>query len=201
MMGRLRPSFGILRSKEHQMAWTHRLWRASWFVSGLACFCIGAGVGLAQPVARVSIGSPVLTMAPDLEVPVPVNINAPGDGLVSIAIELAYPTKLLKYDSAKPGSTLERAKAKVRVVEKAGEPGSDEQVLTIEIESPQPLTAGTLVTLNFRPTDAVTGRTEVPIRNISRSAKSAGGQEVKPQGSDGKVTLTPMVFSCFFYMH
>jgi hypothetical protein len=161
---------------------------------------LAGGSAVAQPVVRVNIGSPVLTIVPDLEVPVPVNINAPDDGLVRLTVEVGYPANLLKYVGDKPGVTVERAKGTVRVSQKPGA-AAEEQVLTIEVESPQPLVAGTMVTLNFRPTDAVTERTEVPIRSISRRARTASGKEIEPRGADGKVTLTPMVFSCFFYMH
>jgi hypothetical protein len=167
----------------------------------LACLSLAGAPASGQPVVRVNIGSPVLTIVPDLEVPVPVNINAPGDGLVSLTVEVGYPGKFLEYVGDKPGVTVERAKGKVRVAQKPGTDAAEEQVLTVEIESPQPLVAGTMVTLNFRPTDAVVERTEVPIRSISRRAKTASGKELEPQGTDGKVTLTPMVFSCFFYMH
>jgi hypothetical protein len=178
-----------------------RLRIASWRACcAAASLLICSASAFSQPVARISVGSPVLTMKPDLEVPVPVNINAPGEGLVRIAVKVGYPAKLLEYVSAKPGAAVERAKATVRV-QKAEDASPEEQVLSIEIDSPQPLTAGTLVTLHFNPSHEITVRTEVPIRNISRSARSAAGQDVAPQGSDGKVTLTPMVFSCFFYMH
>ena len=166
-----------------------------------AAVLLTAAVAFAQPVARVTVGSPVLTMTPDLEVPVPINVNAPGGGLLHVEIEIAYPAKLLKYVEAKPGSVVERAKGKVRVEGKAGNAAAGEQVLAIAVESPEPLTAGTLVTLWFQPTEAVTGRTEIPLRTLSRSAKSAAGEEIEPQGADGKITLMPIVFSCFFYMH
>jgi hypothetical protein len=160
----------------------------------------------AQAIVRLDLGTQVMTFADDLEIRLPLTVNAQAEGPVHVAVEAGYPAKSLTFAGVKPGSPVEKVKGTVRIEEKPGKPGSpgspdsDEQILTIVVESPEPLVAGTLATLTFRVAKGAS-HGDMVVRAISRTAKGAAGQTLETRGTDGRITLMPAIAPCFFYMH
>jgi hypothetical protein len=153
-----------------------------------------------QSIVRLDLGTQVMTFAEGLEIRLPLTVNAQADGPVHVTMETGYPVKSLKFVGAKPGSPVEKVKGTVRTDEKPAKAGEEEQVLTITIESPEPLLAGTLATLMFRVAEGAS-HGDMLVRAISRTAKGAGGQTLETRGTDGRITLMPAIAPCFFYMH
>ncbi len=159
-----------------------------------------SGPAAAQPI-MVDLGAEVVVLTPDATVGLPVTLSLPGDGPVQITLEIAYPADVLKFLSAAAGFSVEVSDAELRAEPKPAGAGDAEQVLSIEIKSAKPLTSGTLATLTFALTSAAKPGTEVPIRNLRRTAMSAAGKEMETRGTEGLLTLVEPPAPCFFYMH
>jgi hypothetical protein len=161
---------------------------------------VSAGPAAAQAV-MLDVGAVVVLLEPNPTIELPVTLNAPGEGPVHVTMELAYPTDTLKFLNVKPAAILEATKTQVTAEAKPVQTGAKEQIIAIEIKAPSPLTSGALATVNFTTTEAAAPGMELPVRNVSRTAKSASGQALEARGAEGMITLVEPPAPCFFYMH
>jgi hypothetical protein len=166
----------------------------------LVIFAALAGPVAAQSV-MVDLGSEVALLTPEVEIGLPVILNTPDPGPATITMEVGYPMEMLRFIGAKPGSSVEIAEAKLTAEKKDAKPGEAEQVIVVEIKGTKPLITGTLGTLTFGVTSAAKVGAELHIRNITRTAKGAGGQTIETRGADGLITFEEPPAPCFFYMH
>ena len=149
--------------------------------------------------AMLDLGAEVVVLAPEVTIPLPLTLSVTTEGPVHVTVEIAYPGSELKFIDVQPGSTAERAKAKVTAESKSA--SGAEQRVVITIEAKEPLTSGSLATINFGVTSEAKVGTEIAVKNVARTARNAKGEDFQTRGAEGLITLTAPPAPCFFYMH
>lgn len=172
---------------------------AKWSFLGLFVGAVAATV-LAQAV-NFDLGAEVVVMTPNAKVALPLTMSASGEGPVKVTIEIAFPTGALTFIDAAAGTALEVATAKIKATKKDAPADAKEQTITVEIDSPKPLSSGALASLNFSVNTQSAPDTEIHVRQVSRVATTAGGQKLEARGAEGLITLVEAPQACFFYMH
>jgi hypothetical protein len=69
----------------------------------------GVFVRLAAQSVMIDLGAVVAILTPEVEIQLPVTLNAPGEGPAQITMEIGYPAGALKFMSVQPGSTVDQA--------------------------------------------------------------------------------------------
>lgn len=167
----------------------------------LACAATVLTTISAQSVVMLDLGAEVVVMTPDAKVALPLTLSTTGEGPVKVTIEIAFATGSVGFADATAATSLDVSGGKVRSTIKPAAADATEQTVTIEIDSPRPLTSGALASLNFTVLPGAKPETEIQIRQVSRTATTAGGQALTTRGADGLITLVEAPQACFFYMH
>lgn len=170
-----------------------------WTLLGVLVTAVAVTV-LAQAV-NLDLGAEVVVMTPNAKVALPLTLSASGEGPVKVTLEIAFPTGALTFIDAAAGTAVDAASAKLKATKKEAAADAKEQTVTLEIDSPKPLSSGSLASLNFSVNTESRADTEIHVRQVSRVATTAGGQKLEARGAEGLITLVEAPQACFFYMH
>jgi hypothetical protein len=130
-----------------------------------------------------------------------------GTQIGSATNEITFPTKLLSFQEAREGLSVEIAEAEVTTEVYPDEGNPEKSILRVTIvgKAGAPIPRGVLVDLVFSISERAQLGDTLILEN-SASALSPGDlpQPLDPvTGKDGEIIIdeTPVVFACFFYMH
>ncbi len=184
-----------------------------------------------QPGVSVDLGVVIDSFFPGDQVELPITLVSRNEAQVGhITMEVAFPSKVISLVGVKLGSGPTAAEAEVTTElvdapEEAGAEAETELVdapeaaaadLEIELEEPvdlerkilildisasSALPNGLLATLTFEVNDEIAINHEIHMENVSQTAVSLDGQEVRARGIDGTITSIEFIPACLFYMH
>ena len=77
----------------------------------------------------------------------------------------------------------------------------ERKILILDISASSALPNGLLATLTFEVNDEIAINHEIHMENVSQTAVSLDGQEVRARGIDGTITSIEFIPACLFYMH
>ena len=133
------------------------------------------------------------------EVVVPIEVSGL-EGVVRMALKVGFPSNVLSFLEVRSPLSGNGPVAQASL-ETAGGQGNV-SVLSIEVESTQPIGSGTLVEMVFDPSDEIFENQNFLVSILEASLETAGGEEIQEVDSkDGNVIVVIPLFSCFFYMH
>ncbi len=184
-----------------------------------------------QPGVSVDLGVVIDSFFPGDQVELPITLVSRNDAQVGqISLEVAFPSKVISLVEVTLGNGPTAAEAEVTTElvdapEAAGAETETELVdapeaaaadLEMELEEPVDLerkilklnisasTAlpdGLLATLTFEVNDEIAINHEIHMENVSQTALSLDGQELRARGIDGTITSIEFIPACLFYMH
>ncbi len=154
---------------------------------------------LAQETGKPSIG--VADVSADTAHPVVVPIEVSNlEDVVRLELKIQFPSNVLDFlEVRSPGS---RDGLVVHAnLEAAGESGNV-SVLSIEVESTEPIGTGSPVEMVFDPSDEIFENQFFLVSILEATLGTAGGKKIEDLDTrDGNVVVVIPLFSCFFYMH
>ncbi len=167
-----------------------------------------------QPGVSLDLGVVIDSFFPGDQVGLPVTLVSRNDPQVGdVTLEVAFPSKVISLVEVTLGSGATAAGAEVRTevvdapeeaaAEAEGEESVDleRKILRVNISSSTVLPDGLLATLNFEVKDEISINHEIHMENVSQTALSLDGQEVRTRGIDGTITSIEFIPACLFYMH
>ena len=154
---------------------------------------------LAQGKGKPSIG--VADVAADTAHPIVVPIEVSNlEDVVRLEFKIQFPSNVLEFLEVRSPSSQEGLVAHAKL-EADGEPGNV-SVLSIEVESTDPIGTGSPVEMVFDPSDEIFENQFFLVSILEASLGTASGEEIEDLDlKDGNVVVVIPLFSCFFYMH
>ncbi len=184
-----------------------------------------------QPGVSVDLGVVIDSFFPGDQVELPITLVSRNNAQVGqIFLEVAFPSKVISLVDVTLGNGPTAAEAEVKrelvdAPEEAGaeterelvdapeEAGADlemeleepvdleRKILRLNISASTALPDGLLATLTFEVNEAIAINHEIHMENVSQTALSLDGQEVRARGIDGTITSIEFIPACLFYMH
>ncbi len=184
-----------------------------------------------QPGVSVDLGVVIDSFFPGDQVELPVTLVSRNDAQVGhVTLEVAFPSKVISLLEVSLGSGPTAAEAEVttEIVDAPEEPGAEmetelvdapeaaaadlemeleepvdleRKILILNISASTKLPDGLLATLTFEVKDEISINHEIHMENVSQTALSLDGQEVRARGIDGTITSIEFIPACLFYMH
>ena len=133
------------------------------------------------------------------EVVIPIEVSGL-EGVVGMELKVQFPSSSINFLEVRSPMS-ENGPVAVASLEAGGAPGNM-SVLSIEVNSTQPIGSGTPVKMVFDPSDEIFENQNFFVSILEASVKTAGGEEIQDvETKDGNVVIVIPLFSCFFYMH
>jgi hypothetical protein len=133
------------------------------------------------------------------EVVVPIEVSGLED-VVRMELKIQFPSNVLNFSEVRSPMSEQGPVATARV-ETAGAQGNM-SVLSIEVNSTQPIGPGAPVEVVFDPSDEIFENQNFFVSILEVSLGTATGEEIQDvESKDGNVVVIIPLFSCFFYMH
>ena len=184
-----------------------------------------------QPGVSVDLGVVIDSFFPGDQVELPITLVSRNEAQVGhITMEVAFPSKVISLVGVKLGNGPTAAEAEVttELVDAPEEAGAEAEtelvdapeaaaadlemeleepvdlerkILILDISASSALPNGLLATLTFEVNDEIAINHEIHMENVSQTAVSLDGQEVRARGIDGTITSIEFIPACLFYMH
>lgn len=184
-----------------------------------------------QPGVSVDLGVVIDSFFPGDQVELPITLVSRNDAQVGqISLEVAFPSKVISLVEVTLGNGPTAAAAEVKTelvdapeaaaaeteAELVDAPEAADADLEMELEEPvdlerkilildisasSALPDGLLATLTFEVNDEIAINHEIHMENVSQTALSLDGQELRARGIDGTITSIEFIPACLFYMH
>ncbi len=184
-----------------------------------------------QPGVSVDLGVVIDSFFPGDHVELPITLVSRNEAQVGhITIEVAFPSKVISLVEVKLGNGPTAAEAEVttELVDAPEEAGVETEtelvdapeaadadlemeleepvdlerkILILDISASSALPDGLLATLTFEVNDEIAINHEIHLENVSQTALSLDGQELRARGIDGTITSIEFIPACLFYMH
>ena len=153
----------------------------------------------AQGTGKPSIG--VADVAADTahQIVVPIEVSNLED-VVRMEFKIQFPSNVLDFLEVRSPMSQDGLVAHAHL-EADGESGNV-SVLSIEVESTEPIGTGSPVEMVFDPSDEIFENQFFFVSILEASLGTAGGEEIEDLDTkDGNVVVIIPLFSCFFFMH
>ncbi len=184
-----------------------------------------------QPGVSVDLGVVIDSFFPGDQVELPITLVSRNDAQVGkISVEVAFPSKVISLVEVTLGNgpTAAGAEVKTELVDAPEEAGAETEtelvdapeaadadlemeleepvdlerkILILDISASSALPDGLLATLTFEVNDEIAINHEIHMENVSQTALSLDGQELRARGIDGTITSIEFIPACLFYMH
>ena len=133
------------------------------------------------------------------EVVIPIEVSGL-ERAVRMALRAGFPSSSITFLEVRSPMS-ENGPVAVANLESAAAEGNM-SVLSIEVNSTQPIGSGTPVEMVFDPSDEIFENQNFFVSILEASLETAGGEEIQDvESKDGNVIIVIPLFSCFFYMH
>ena len=169
-----------------------------------------------QPGVSVDLGVVIDSFFPGDQVELPITLVSRNDAQVGqISLEVAFPSKVISLVEVTLGNgpTAAGAEVKTELVDAPEAADADlemeleepvdleRKILKLNISASTALPDGLLATLTFEVNDEIAINHEIQMENVSQTALSLDGQELRARGIDGTITSIEFIPACLFYMH
>ena len=154
---------------------------------------------LGQGKGKPSIG--VADVSADTAHPIVVPIEVSNlEDVVRLEFKIQFPSNVLDFLEVRSPMSQDGLVAHAHL-EADGESGNV-SVLSIEVESTEPIGTGSPVEMVFGPSDEIFENQFFFVSILEASLGTAGGEEIEDLDTkDGNVVVIIPLFSCFFFMH
>jgi hypothetical protein len=164
----------------------------------LAFFALSAAL-LAQETGKPSISVADVSGDVTHKVVIPVEVSGLED-VLRMALKVGFPSNVLRFVEVRSPMSEQGTVARADL-ETAGVQGNM-SVLSIEVDSTQPIGSGVPVEIVFDPSDEIFENQDFYVSILKASLGTAAGERIEDLDlKDGNVIIVIPLFSCFFYMH